>query len=175
MMPLRALAIFIATLSTLTGCAQSGRVVDGAGTVYSEYIQCLIYSEDRTLSFDALITLGTERLPEVYELSESQSRYLSTPDTILSVSEVYLKSHSEEPIQVSGLEILEGIGSFTRKYNPEIFDIPPKSFVKSEPIVDVTSIFRPTTIPCRIEFVRAGKRESLNGAWRRLTVDELSR
>lgn len=158
-----------------TGYSQPGHIVDSDGTTYSEYFQCLIYTEDRSLSFDALVTLGNERLPNAYELPPAKTKYLSSPDTIISVNEVYLRNHSSSPITVTDLVISEGMGSFSRRYHPETFVIPAKGVLKSDAIVDVTSLYGPTELPCSMQFEISGQNQNLIGTWRRLGVRELSR
>ncbi|WP_444926113.1 hypothetical protein ACJJI4_18740 [Microbulbifer sp. TRSA002] len=157
------------------GCTPSGRVVDSSGVEYSEYFQCLIYSEDNTISFDAFITLGKERLPNTYSLSPSQEKYLSSPDAILSVNEVYIRNHSEAPVQLSKLIIGEGVGSFSRKYQPQIIEVASAAVVLSRPIVDVTSIYGPSELPCSISYEMQGESYELSGKWKRLTIGELKR
>lgn len=165
--------IIIALTIAAFGCATNGRVVDSQDIEYSEYFQCLIYSKDNMLSFDAFITLGKERLPKAYVLTQNQERYLASPDTTLSVNEVYIRNHSDTSTQISQLAIGEGIGNFSRKYQPEIIEVVPGSVFLSKPIVDVTSIYGPTELPCNIRYKSQGKPYALVGKWKRLTISEL--
>jgi hypothetical protein len=167
--------LLIIGLLIVQGCSQPGRVSDTSGVEYSEYYQCLLYSNDRALSFDAFITLGNERLPSSYSLTNSQKQYLSSPDTILSVNEVYLRNHGDATIKVTDLVIAEGRGSFSRQYSPSTIELPSGAVVLSDPIVDVTSVYGPNELPCSISYKNQGKSYTINGTWRRLTIDELKR
>ncbi len=162
-------------LLNLEGCSQTGRVTSSSGVEYSEYYQCLVYTNDRTLSFDAFITLGNERLPTTYTLTSSQKQYLSSPGTILSVNEVYLRNHSNASITITDLVIGEGKGSFNRQYFPSTIELSSAAVVLSDPIIDVASLYGPQELPCSVSYKNQGKSHTINGTWRRLTIDELKR
>lgn len=156
----------------LSACSQSSRIVDGSGVVYSEYYQCKLYSEERDYSLDALITLGKERLPDSYTLTARQKEFLKVPDTILEVTEVYINNHRTETITISDLRTWKT--GLENEYSPETFSVEPGKWEKSDPILDVTSIYGPFTVPCKMQFSLNGIEQELSGSWRRLTVEELS-
>ncbi|WP_444943842.1 hypothetical protein ACJJIK_00115 [Microbulbifer sp. ZKSA006] len=167
--------VFVLIFMVTSGCMPKGRVVDASGLKYSEYFQCLIYSEDNRLSFDAFIILGEERLPSAYRLTPAQKKFLASSDTIVSVNEVYIRNHSGATIQLSQLVVGEGVGSFSRYYQPEIIELAPGEVVLSKPIIDVASVYGPSEFPCNITYKMQGKPYVLRGKWKRILVDDLNR
>lgn len=164
--------LLVLLIASVSGCVQPGQVVDANGTEYSEYIQCLVYAESKEYSFDALETLGKERLPSGHEFSERDRRFLASPDAIPSVTEVYVRNHSNDALTVTLTEIQKN--SFKHDLRKEVLEVPANGWAKSKPLVRASSIYQPNTHSCTIRFHVDDVAHTLRGEWNRLTVKELA-
>jgi hypothetical protein len=160
-------------LVILVGCASTGRIVDGNGTVYSEYYENITYLESPNLKIHALETLGKERLPEKYTLSDFDKRYLRSPDTIETVFEVYITNNSEEIVEVT-LGDFRSVG-FHGSFKREQHTIEPGKYIKTSPIVSVTSIYKAINGTYELELQVNGKASNINGEINRMTMEQLRR
>ena len=157
----------------LSGCAGSGRIVDGDGIAYSEYYENISFIQNPDLKIHAIETLGKERLPNEYQLSQDDKDYLRSPDTILSVFEVYITNNSESPISIQLGSYRSG-GNFG-DFEGENLVITPGSWTKSSPQVSVTSIYKAIKGTYELELTINEKVTKLVGEINRTPLDQPNR
>ncbi len=163
--------IVINAIFLLASCGGSARVVDGNGVVYSEYFEDIHYLEDHQLKIHSIETLGRERLPKSYQLTDFEKSYLNSPDTAYSVFEIYFTNESNTPITLSA-------GKYgSRGSNGDLnekFTIAPGQWAKTTAQVSVSSIFGPNRASYYFEIVVEEKHYRIEGQLTRLTIEELN-
>jgi hypothetical protein len=160
----------------LVGCGstpRTGKIVDGNGIVYSEYYENITYLESPNLKVHALETLGKERLPEKYTLSDFDKRFLRTPDAVEAVFEIYITNNSEEKVEVTLGKFRSGgrRGSF----EGEQHTVESGKYIKTSPIVSVTSVYKAIKGTYELELLVNGEEVNLTGEINRLRADQLGR
>ncbi len=137
----------IIVMAILTGCAQSGRVIQTTfdpvtgkkNTVeLSEYFESKNMIAGGDLQAHLIVTLGSERIPTGYKLKEKVDRF---QDQIEEVTEIYFSNKGEEPITIKNVFLQSNSQKLI--ILPNSITVMPGKWVKSEPIVGVTSVYRP--------------------------------
>ncbi|TAA42569.1 hypothetical protein [Corallincola spongiicola] len=155
----------------LLGCASNGQVQDASGSRFSPYWQAK--TEIENVEFDTLVTLGEERLPEEYRLTEDELKFLKSPDMIESVHEIYIRNNSVDDVVVEVLAF-NANGHFGSHKGHE-YTVKPGEWVKTAPHVSVSSIYSAELFNYGFKCLINGVEHDVKGKTRRLTVEELER
>jgi hypothetical protein len=162
---------FILFTSFLIGCVASGRVVDGNGVVYSEFYENTSFIESPSLKVHAIETLGNERLPEDYTLSERDRDFLRSPNAIKTVFEVYVTNNSSATVEVIFGKFRSG--GFWGDFDAEKHSVMPGKFIKSSAYVSVTSTYKALKGTYELELTVNGELHNLSGEINRVPVREI--
>ena len=169
------LSVLLIILS-IAGCAGSGRVIQTTfdpvtgepnRVELSEYFQSKALIANEKLLAHLIVTLGSERVPKGYTFTEKIDRF---QDQIEEVTEIYFTNNSSEPIEISNVYLQNN--SQRQDILPQTMTIPPGKWVKTEPIVEVTSVYRPN-IESVLCYTYMGKQESASLPQIRTPVSEL--
>jgi hypothetical protein len=160
----------------LCGCAPSGRVSTyrlGPGGMseridYSEYFECMGPIADGKVDAHVLLTLGKERVPKGHVFDRPIQ---GSQGDIACALEIYFSNRSDARVHLADLSF-SGM-RYQAPLAPSPMEIPPGAYVKTEPLVRITSVFTPNAIPFVLTYTYADRTRSITGTLNRLTVDEL--
>ena len=131
----------------LSSCGGTGRVTQttfdpatgrSATVELSEYFESKRMIANEKVRAHLIVTLGKERLPKGYEF---EHEIIRSQDQIEQVTVIYFTNLSKEPVSLSNMYLQSN--SRRREILPETITIQPGKWVKSEPIMQITSIYRP--------------------------------
>lgn len=150
-----------------------------ADIVYSEYFQFDERILEGQVRMHLLITLGPERVPPNWWfppspfITDGKISKRSRADGIAEeVWEVYFTNLGDVPITFSPMELqARPFGNVTLSPSPMV--LKPKEFIKTEPIINVGSIYQPPNREFAFRYLYASETKQVAGVARRLRVDEL--
>ena len=145
----------------MSGCVSSGRIIGKHGVVYTEYYENITNIDSPKIKIHAIETLGNERLPKNYSLSESDRGLLRSPNTIKTVFEVYVTNNSDEDVGIVFGKFKSG--GFWGDYNGESHTVSPGKHVKSSAYVSVVSTYKAIKGSYQLEIIINGQVHKLTG------------
>lgn len=161
----------------LSGCAQSGRVVQSEMTrdgvrsqvLLSEYFESRVRLVDEGLLAHLIVTLGKERVPRGQRVDLSLSDRVFN-DWIEEVDEIYFTNESDQPLVLEDIRLSYFNGHL--KLSEQPVTIQPGSFWKTPAAVKATVLYR---MPRKrtLELVVGGQPYVIEMPERRTPVSEL--
>lgn len=148
---------------------------------YTEYFEHKSLVLDGKLLVHVLVTQGKERLPAGWKppsgsmFGQYSLEQLRANDLVPEVYETYLTNKSDAPITLLLLK-LESPDTMFRvaPLSPREVSIAPGQWVKTDPIIEISTIYRlKPTIDFKLIYSAAGVERTLEGQIRRLTPAEL--
>ena len=144
---LRTRNLYIVLIAMLVaGCAPLGWVsettwdpVTGKRTTVrlSEYFESKNMIAGGNLQAHLIVTLGRERVPKGYKLEKKINRFASE---IEEVTEIYFTNKSAQPVTISNMVLRAQV--LKLDILPSTITVAPGKWVKSDPIVRTTSVYR---------------------------------
>ncbi len=171
------LLVILTTVFALNGCNASGRINSTSydpktgknkQIQYSEYLEDVRVVGNGALKFHLVITLGSERLPKNYKIQNKWGRIDRSQGDIEEVYEIYITNLSSKKRDLQ-LQSINGM-----RLAPSSTSIKPKSYVKTNPLVRVSSVYK-TETDYVIAYKYQGKAKKLKGSAKRLTVKGLQK
>ena len=169
--------ILLAACIVVVSCASSGRInqteyKSGSSkaekSVLSEYYEDIQYVANGKVKAHLLITLGNERLPKDYVLQNKWGKISRSQGDIEEVYEIYFSNEGKEAVSIE-LNTLNGMD-----LKPKSMLIEPTKFIKTEPLVRITSVYKPSQ-QYNLNMIYMGKPEIIESEAKRLTLDELKK